>query len=133
MIGLIVTGHGKFGSGMAAALDVIAGLPENFAAVDFGMSDSSEELTEKLEAVIDSMQNTDGILILADLAGGTPFKTAVEVGFPRGIEVVAGTNLGMLLEVNSMRSFETDAKALAKSAVEAGKSTIVHFEFKQSK
>mgnify|MGYP002224546062 CR=1 FL=1 len=44
--------------------------------------------------------------MLSDLAGGSPFKTAVEIGFPRGnVEVVAGTNLGMLVETQLNSNF----------------------------
>ncbi|MBR3349324.1 MAG: PTS fructose transporter subunit IIA, partial [Solobacterium sp.] len=35
MIGVIVTGHGKFASGMESALKLLAGKPEKFTSVDF--------------------------------------------------------------------------------------------------
>ena len=35
MIGLIVTGHGNFGSGLTSSLNLIAGEQENYQYVDF--------------------------------------------------------------------------------------------------
>ena len=81
---------------------------------------------------MDSLSDCDSILVLSDLAGGSPFKTAVELGFPKGnVEVVAGTNLGMLVEINLTRTFSEDVKALAESAVNVGKDQVVRFELKK--
>ena len=71
---------------------------------------------------------------MSDLAGGSPFKTSVEIGFPKGnVEVVAGTNLGMLVEINLTRTFMEDVKDLAASAVNVGKDQVVRYEFKPVK
>ena len=46
---------------------------------------------------MDSLKDCEGIIVLSDLAGGSPFKTAVEIGFPRGnVEVIAGKKLVVL-------------------------------------
>ena len=47
MIGLIVTGHGHFASGLTSSLKLIAGEPKNYAAVDFEETDSTEDLAKK--------------------------------------------------------------------------------------
>ena len=106
MLGLIVTGHGHFASGLTSSLELIAGDLQNYRAVDFEASDSVDDLRKKLEKAFDELKECQGILVCSDLAGGSPFKTAVEVGFPRGnVEVVAGSNLPMLIEVNMGRQF----------------------------
>lgn len=131
MIGLIVTGHGNFASGLTSSLKLIAGIPTDYVAVDFEEQDSVEDLAKKLTEAMDSLSNCSEILVLSDLAGGSPFKTSVEIGFPRGnVEVVAGTNLGMLVEINLTRTFSEDVKALAESAVNVGKDQVVRYVFK---
>ena len=35
MIGLIVTGHGKFGTGLTTSVELVAGPQQNYVAVDF--------------------------------------------------------------------------------------------------
>jgi N-acetylgalactosamine PTS system EIIA component len=132
MIGLIVTGHGRFASGLTTSLNLIAGEPKNYAAVDFELSDSTDDLAKKLTEAMDSLSDCEAIIVLSDLIGGSPFKTAVELGYPKGnVEVVAGTNLGMLVEINLTRTFSDDVKALAESAVNVGKDQVVRFELKQ--
>lgn len=131
MIGLIVTGHGHFASGLTSSLKLIAGEAKDYVAVDFEETDSVEDLTKKLTDAMDSLKQCEGIIVLSDLAGGSPFKTSVEVGFPRGnVEVVAGTNLGMLVEINLTRSFMDNVKDVANSAVNVGKDQVVRYEFK---
>ncbi len=131
MIGLIVTGHGHFASGLTEALNVVAGPAEHYYAVDYNLTDSTDLLAEKLEKAMDGLADCESVLVLSDLAGGSPFKLSVELGYPRGYEVVAGTNLGMLLEINMVRQFVDDVHKLAKQAVTVGKDQVQAFEFKQ--
>ena len=89
MLGLIVTGHGHFASGLTSSLELIAGDLQNYRAVDFEASDSVEDLEKKLNKAMDELKDCQGILVCSDLAGGSPFKTAVMCGYPRGnVEIV---------------------------------------------
>lgn len=134
MIGLIVTGHGHFASGLTSSLHLIAGEPTNYAAVDFEESDSTDDLAKKLTEAMDSLNECKEIIVLSDLAGGSPFKTAVEIGYPRGnVEVIAGTNLGMLVEINLTRTFMDSVKDLAESAVNVGKDQVIRFVYQPVK
>lgn len=131
MIGLLVTGHGNFGSGLTSSLNLIAGEQEHYQFVDF--TKEVDELREDLTNAMEALKDCEGILVLSDLVGGSPFKTAVEVGFPRGnVEVVGGTNLPMLVEISMTRKFMSDmsVKELADAAVNTGKDQIVRYEFK---
>lgn len=131
MLGLIVTGHGHFASGLTSSLELIAGDLQNYRAVDFEASDSVDDLRKKLEKAFDELKECQGILVCSDLAGGSPFKTAVEVGFPRGnVEVVAGSNLPMLIEVNMGRQFVEELATLTDMAVNTGKDQVMRYEFK---
>ncbi len=131
MIGLVVTGHGNFGTGLTSSLKLIAGEPENYVAVDFPQEYSVEDLERELNKAFDTLKDCDGILVLSDLGGGSPFKTAVMTGFPRGnVEVIAGTNLPMLIEVNMGRQFIEDLDTLTNMAINTGKDQVVRYEFK---
>lgn len=131
MIGLIVTGHGNFGSGLTSSLNLIAGEQEQYQFVDF--TKEVDELRADLENAMNALKDCEGILVLSDLVGGSPFKTAVEVGFAKGnVEVVGGTNLPMLVEISMTRKFMSDmsVKDLADAAVNTGKDQILRYEFK---
>lgn len=78
-----------------------------------------------LEATCDG-----GILVLSDLAGGSPFKMAVMCSLHHpNVEVVAGTNLPMLLEIGMSREFASDVHALADQAIATGSKQVVKFDF----
>lgn len=131
MIGLIVTGHGNFGTGLTSALNLIAGEQENYTAIDFVQEWGVDELRAALTKAMDDMKDCDGILVLSDLPGGSPFKTAVEVGFPRGnVQVIAGTNLPMLVEISMARKFIEELDTLVNMALNTGKDQVVRYEFK---
>ena len=53
MIGLIVTGHGNFASGLTSSLKLIAGEPKNYVAVDFLESYSVDDLERELTKALD--------------------------------------------------------------------------------
>lgn len=131
MIGLIVAGHGNFATGLTSSLKLIAGEPENYVAVDFPEEFSVDDLERELVKALDSLKDCAGVLVLTDLGGGSPFKTAVMAGFPRGnVEVVAGTNLPMLIEVNMARQFIEELDSLTNMALSTGKDQVLRYEFK---
>lgn len=132
MIGLIISGHGNFASGLRTSIKLIAGEPCNVEYVDFEETDSTETLKEKYYTSLKNLNHCDGILALSDLAGGSPFKTLVEVKteIEKPMEVVGGTNLPMALEISMTKDIIDDVPSLSESAIEVGKSGVVKFEFK---
>lgn len=131
MIGIIVTGHGNFGSGLTSSLHLIAGEQEHYQYVDFIQEYSVEDLANALTKAMDQLSECESILVLSDLPGGSPFKTAVEIGYPRNnVIVIGGTNLPMLVEVTMARKFMENVEDLANMALNTGKDQIVRFELK---
>lgn len=131
MIGIIVTGHGNFGTGVSSSVKLIAGKPECYEAVDFVQEDSVEDLERKLVDAVDKLKECDGIIIFTDLVGGSPFKTSVEVSMKSdaNIIVLGGTNLGMLIETSMARGFMEDVDALADMAINTGKDQIIKYVY----
>lgn len=128
MVNIIVTGHGNFATGLISSLNLIAGKQEGLAGVDFVAENSVEDLEVKLKEAINSL--SDDILVLSDLAGGSPFKTAVvlsQLSEDKNIKVISGTNLGMLLETALSKEF-LELDDLVSSALKAGKDAVTVFE-----
>ncbi len=129
MIGIIVTGHGHFPSGLFSAVSLVAGKPERAEAVDFTEGMSQAELGEELEAAVNRMESEE-ILILADLVGGTPFNTAASLRTDRqdkSIKVVAGVNMPALVEAVFSRSmFGLDQ--LTENLLKAGRDGLVNLD-----
>ena len=131
MLGLLVTGHGHFATGLNSSLELIAGAQANVALVDFEADHSIEVLKENLNKALDSLKEYDGVLVLSDLPGGSPFKTAVECKFERpdqAIEVIAGTNLPLLIASSTMTAVFDNPLDLAEAMMPEGKDSIIRFE-----
>ena len=131
MLGLLVTGHGHFATGLNSSLELIAGAQPNVALVDFEADHSIEVLKDNLNKALDSLKEYDGVLVLSDLPGGSPFKTAVECKFERpdqAIEVIAGTNLPLLIASSTMTAVFDNPLDLAEAMMPEGKDSIIRFE-----
>ena len=124
MIGLVVTGHGHFADGIHTSAQMIAGENDYVRYINFEEGMTPEQLAEKFNAAFDEFKSCDGVVVLSDLPGGSPFKTAVECKYARPeqkIEVIAGTAVTML-------DMEDDPRSLADELIETGKDCIALFE-----
>lgn len=132
MIGLLVTGHANFGSGMTSSVNLIAGEQEAYQAVDFLPTYSTEDLTREITKALDNLKDCEGVIIFTDLMGGTPFNVSAQLGHGKeNIRIVAGTNLPMLVEIVMSRKFMDDLDGLVDSVLETGKEQVTKYEFKQ--
>lgn len=130
MIGLIITGHGEFAKGINSVIELVAGKQELVETVDFLESHSTDDLKNNIKNAIDNM-NAEGYLVFTDIPGGSPFKMAVELSMENdGIEVIAGTNVPMIMEILFDRE-NVDLLELKERAMETGKKQIVTFEMKK--
>lgn len=123
MIGIIVTGHAHFPSGLLSAIELVAGRQENVVGVDFEGGQSSEDLKAALLAAAAGLEGSE-VLVLADLVGGTPFNMAVmmqEAVPDKKIRVLAGVNMAGMVEAVFSRavvSFEQLASQVKTAAAE---------------
>lgn len=116
MVSILIIGHGNYATGALSATRLVAGAPENVYALDFVEGMSPEELKEKMSALLASIPDKE-VLIMADLAGGTPFRTAVELKMTqtgKDVRVVAGANMPALMEA----AFSSESMGLAELAAD---------------
>ena len=76
MVSILIVGHGNFATGALSATRLVAGAPENVYALDFSEGMNPAELKEKMQALLADI-STQEILVMADLAGGTPLPPPV--------------------------------------------------------
>ncbi|MBQ1482695.1 MAG: PTS sugar transporter subunit IIA [Erysipelotrichaceae bacterium] len=125
MLGFIVSGHGRFASGITAALELIMGEQENYIAVDFPEGDGKTQIEANMAKAIAQLEGCEGIVVFCDLLSGSPFNTAVMESLKdEKIAVVYGTNLGMLMESVFLRNSDIGAHELAQKAAETGKDAV---------
>lgn len=130
MTGIIITGHGTFASGVISVLELLVGKPEGCQAVEFFPEDSMEVLTGKMEAAVKALENPDGCLILCDLAGGSPFNTAIRLAMEGQyrLQVVGGVNVPMVIEALMSRAAAGNIEELTQLAMKAGQEQLVQFQ-----
>lgn len=131
MTGVIVAGHGKYGSGITSMLELVMGSLENYEFIDFQQGESQEDLEADFFRKINNLKLCDRILIMTDIMGGSPFKTAVTYALgDEKLEVISGTNIPMLLELLFGRMENEDCEELIQRALDTGKEQIIRFNKK---
>jgi PTS system mannose-specific IIA component len=118
LIGIVLIGHGPFAAGLLQAAEMIMGPQEALAVLELAPAQEMEQFRAAMETAAAQVERGRGVLILADLFGGSPANTAAYLLGP-SVEVVCGASLPMLLEVLAARE-EQGLGALAKTAVNAG-------------
>ena len=131
MIRIIVTGQGRFASGIQAAVQMVTGEHEELVFVDFSEKLSTEALKEVLTRNLGTEEQ--GTLILCDLLGGTPFNTSAGLKVCcRNLEVIGGMNLGMLIEAIFGRSSCESPAELVAVCMESVQQSVQHFTLNET-
>lgn len=103
MIGLVVATHGNLGEALLTTTGIIVGTPVQSRAVSLSRDHSPNELRELLSRAIDEVDSGDGVLVLADMFGGTPANIGMALVVPGRVELLTGVNLPMLLKFVTYR------------------------------
>jgi PTS system mannose-specific IIA component len=110
--------------GMIDAARMIVGKMEGVISVSLKEKDSIEDLMGRIEVALNDVDKGDGILILVDAFGASPFNASARLAMSRkNIEVITGMNLPMLLELAVQRQGQ-DLATVAQIALEAGTTGI---------
>ncbi|QBC42241.1 PTS galactosamine/N-acetylgalactosamine transporter subunit IIA [Iodobacter fluviatilis] len=125
MIALILTGHGRIASGMQEAIVQVFGEQAALCAIDFPEGNSTAVLDATLRQAIFSVDQGEGVVFVADLLGGSPFRIAATIAQERSdIEVVTGLNLQMFAEMLFERDEIHDVAEFRQRLVAAGKNGV---------
>lgn len=124
MVGVIVVTHGGFGSALVTAAEGILGPMSRVTAVGLEPSRSVDDWSEAISAALDRVDDGDGVLVLADMFGGTPCNLSLRLGQGRQVEVVTGVNLPMVLKLGGDER-ERSLDLLSSEARQAGTEGVV--------
>ena len=124
MIGVVVASHGGLCRELLITAEMILGPAAQTAAAPLAAGVSLQDFAAQLRQAVAAVQQEAGVLLLADLAGGTPCNVAaVLAAQSEEIKVVTGVNLPMLLEVLSRRE-GLSLEELRELAVAAGQGGV---------
>jgi mannose PTS system EIIA component len=123
MIGVIVVTHGRLAIELVKAAEMIVGDLPQFIAVSIGWHDDVAVAREEIARAIERVQSPAGVLILADMFGGTPSNLGLTFLETNRVEIITGVNLPMLITLAGMQG-SSDLLAAAREMRENGRNAI---------
>jgi mannose/fructose-specific phosphotransferase system component IIA len=130
-IGLVFAAHAPIGDALARAAAGIVGLSgpllnHGIAIADLGNSVAdADQAIGAITHAIDQVSGPQGILVMADLFGGSAANLAFAHLAHGRVEVITGLNLPMALEALTKRPTCSSPQALAQVAARAARESIV--------
>lgn len=99
---LILASHGEFAKAARETMEMIIGhQQENIGTVLVTEGKVYEDALEEIKALYETLDTTEGCMILTDIYGGTPANVATYLAIEHmdNIRVFSGLNVPLLLEV----------------------------------
>ena len=123
MIGIVLVTHGKLAEEFLSAMVHIVGEQKHIAAICIQPEDDMEKRRDDILKAVKKVEDGDGVILLTDMFGGTPSNLAISVMGEGEVEVIAGVNLPMLIQLARSRQTQTLESAV-NDAQDAGKKYI---------
>ncbi len=99
-IGLLLITHNRIGAELLSTAKTMLGYcPLQAEAMDIAQDCDPEEQRRRAKAIIERLDQGEGVLIMTDMYGGTPSNIACGMINGDRVTVVAGVNLPMLIRV----------------------------------
>ncbi|MEM7352403.1 MAG: PTS sugar transporter subunit IIA [Acidobacteriota bacterium] len=128
MVSVLILTHGGVAPELLQAARIISGRLDRFEALSLDWSDSFEAARQKVEGVLqqidDENDRNQGIMILTDILGGTPFNVAMAFRDPDRVEIVSGVNLPMVVRLGCLMKDDLPLAKLADWIRDKGRASI---------
>jgi PTS system mannose-specific IIA component len=124
MIGLVVASHGRFAEELVATARQIVGELDGVVTSSVEPSMSGDELKQQIKEAVRSVDTGQGVIVFADLIGGSPCMQSLSLCQQIRLEVITGVNLPMLIKANSLRKTELTLHELALQLTDYGRRNI---------
>ena len=121
MIGIVLIGHGHICSEMRDALEHVVGKQPLVEVLDVLDNGNLEMLSDVMKSKVRACDVGKGVLVLADMFGGTPCNVAMGCLQAGRVEVISGFNLPLLIKAATLRKTEKNLTTLAQQVLEAGR------------
>ena len=123
MIGIVLVTHGNLALEMKAAMEHVVGPQSAMECVCIGPDDDMDARRAEILDAVNAVNKGKGVVVLTDMFGGTPSNLAISIMDQAPVEVMAGTNLPMLIKMASLRTHATLEDAVIE-AQESGRKYI---------
>lgn len=102
MIGLVLVAHAGLARELLKAAEMIVGRIEKAEAIGITAKDSVEQIRDTVASAIEKVSGA-GVIIMADMFGGTPSNMSISFLKDNEVEVITGVNLPMVIKFASDR------------------------------
>lgn len=106
MKGILLISHGEMAKGMMNSISLFFGDLKQLDCLCLKKEDNPDQFHDLMKEKINQLNSGDGVIILADILGGTPCNQAAYL-VNEDIIVLTGMNLGMLIAIMSSRQGKT--------------------------
>jgi mannose PTS system EIIA component len=125
MVGIVVAAHGRLAEELVATSKLIIGEFDQVAACGVRPGASPDEIRSSISAAVHQVDSGDGVVLFADLVGGSPCSQSLQLCRSQRLEVLTGVNLPMLIKAISWRAEAGHSlEALAGQLVAYGQRNI---------
>jgi mannose/fructose-specific phosphotransferase system component IIA len=122
--GVVLVSHGAFAEGLLDGLEMLMGPQAGVETVSLEYGMGQEEMLGEIERCLNRLKGYPRVLIVADLAGGTPANVSSGLAARNpACQLVSGTNLAFLCEVMTVR--DLDVQTLDE-CIRAGREGLVN-------
>ena len=124
MVSVLILTHGGVAEELLKSARVITGKVETFSALSLEWSDTFDVAREKVRRALAQMPSDQGVVVLTDILGGTPFNVAMAFRDPGRIEIVSGVNLPMVVRLGCLLNNNKSLSELTRWIRDKGRSSI---------
>jgi mannose PTS system EIIA component len=125
VIGVVLLSHGRLAEALLQTATEIVGPMEGVTSLAVSRSDPLRDVEHRLTQVVQRSDQGAGVLVLADMFGGTAANVALELVGRHRVEVVTGMNLPMILKLSTSLEDATELGALAQLLKFYGQRNVV--------
>ena len=119
-VGIVVVTHGSTAVSLVSEAAFVLGLDlGGVLPVQFNQADDIEGGMDEIRLAIEQVDRGDGVIVLTDLIGASPYNRVEELLEEYDAVMVTGANLAMLLSVWNYR--DRALGHVARKAVESGR------------
>jgi PTS system mannose-specific IIA component len=123
MVGILVVAHRRLAEELIGTAELIVGKIDNCIGLSLDPDLPVDDLRQQITDAMNEVNDGDGVIILTDMFGGTPSNLSLSFLNHKGIEVVTGVNLPMLLKLAQSRQ-EQKVGELARIVKDYGRRSI---------
>jgi PTS system mannose-specific IIA component len=123
MVGMLVITHRRLATELIDTAELIVGKIDSCVGLSLDPDLPVDDLRQQITKAMNEVNDGDGVIVLTDMFGGTPSNLSLSFLNQKGIEVVTGVNLPMLLKLAHSRE-DQKVDELARVVKDYGRRSI---------